>query len=107
MKKIFSLVLAAIIAASALPALPALAAEKDNPQHRIEDMSERFDDLTDAQKRKIYKLDSRACRDMAELARLYGQYGLMEKDEADKIAELITERSQLGRLQGRLPGIAG
>jgi len=104
-KKFIAVIMALTAMVSAVPAALAAGEDVAGAERRIEDMAERFDDLSDAQKRKIYNLDRRASENLAQLARLYGQYGLMEQDAANKIAELITERSQLSRLQGDLPGI--
>lgn len=112
MKRLFVLIAAIALITAAVPC--AIAADgnsepgegqMEQAQERFREMAEAFDSLTDAQKNKIYKLDAKISDLLCQMAELYEEYGVITEEEAERMCDTVTSRSDEAKEKGYMPGL--
>lgn len=86
---------------------PELTAEQ-KAEHlaKIQDSQKKWSALTDAQKNEIYALYDKQIDLKSQTIDQYLQYGIIDKDTADKMKSKLAERKEQIRKSGKMPMIA-
>lgn len=72
-------------------------------QAKVKEEKSKWDALTDEQKAEVYDLKDQAAADQTKLIDKYLELGLIDNDQATKMKDAITNRSQQLRESGKMP----
>ncbi len=101
MKKfIFILLSFAIILSLCTSAFAAKSPETQDPAYSKEGFRQRFSELSENQRRQIYKLGDKIIDQMKKLAEKYAEFGMISSEDAENVIEAISKRNEVLKQRG-------